>query len=196
MLLRLQKYKLNVTYQKGTEMYITDTLSRAALTQEDQYRATPAEQIFQIERQTPFEQFLENINHAEFLRVTDDRLKQIQQHTVQDTALQVLKTTILTGWPETKEEIPLLIREYWAYRDELTVQNGDLYKGPRVIIPKSMRPEMLVRIHSSHLGAQSCLRKARDVLYWPNMSNEIKDMTELCSTCNEYQQSQCKEPLI
>ena len=65
--------------------------------------------------------------------------------------------------------------------------------GPRVIIPKSMRPEMLVRIHSSHLGAQSCLRKARDVLYWPNMSNEIKDMIGQCTTCNEYQQSQCKE---
>lgn len=196
MLLRLQKYNLNVTYQKGTEMYIADTLSRAALTQKAQGNVTPAEQVFQIEQQTPFEQFLESINHAEFLRVTDDRLRQIQQQTVEDTALQVLKTTILTGWPETKEEVPLIIREYWAYRDELTVQNGVLYKGPRVIIPKSMRPEMLVRIHSSHLGPQSCLRKARDVLYWPNMSNEIKDMIGQCSACNEYQQSQCKEPLM
>ena len=59
---------------------------------------------------------------------------------MEDTALQVLKTTILTGWPETKEEVPMIIREYWAYRDELTVQNRVLFKGPRVIIPKSMRP--------------------------------------------------------
>ena len=196
MLLRLQKYNLNVTYQKGTEMYIADTLSRAALVQADKRSVTPVEQIFQIGQQTPFEQFLENINHTEFLRVTDDRLRQIQQQTVEDTALQVLKTTILTGWPETKEEVPVIIREYWAYRDELTVQNGVLFKGPQVIIPKSMRPEMLVRIHSSHLGAQPCLRKARDVLYWPNMSNEIKDMIGQCSACNEYQQSQCKEPLM
>ena len=196
MLLRLQKYNLNVTYQKGTEMYIADTLSRAALVQADKRSVTPVEQIFQIGQQTPFEQFLENINHTEFLKVTDDRLRQIQQQTVEDTALQVLKTTILTGWPETIEEAPVIIREYWAYRDELTVQNGVLFKAPRVIIPKSMRPEMLVRIHSSHLGAQSCLRKARDVLYWPNMSNEIKDMIGQCSACNEYQQSQCKEPLM
>ena len=90
----------------------------------------------------------------------------------------------------------MIIREYWAYRDEPTVQNGVLFKGPRVIIPRSMRPEMLVRIHSSHLGSQSCLRKARDVLYWPNMSNEIKDMIGQCSASNEYQQSQCKEPLM
>ena len=158
MLLLLQKYNLNVTYQKGTEMYIADTLSRAALVQADKRSVTPVEQIFQIGQQTPFEQFLENINHTEFLKVTDDHLRQIQQQTVEDTALQVLKTTILTGWLETKEEVPVIIREYWAYRDELTAQNGVLFKGPRVIIPKSMRPEMLVRIHSSHLGDRVCER--------------------------------------
>ena len=65
---------------------------------------------------------------------------------MEDTALQVLKTTILTGWPETKEEVPVITREYWAYRDELTVQNGVLFKGPRVIIPKSMRPEIIIII--------------------------------------------------
>ena len=174
MLLRLQKYDLNVTYKKGTKMYIADTLSIAALVQADKRSVTPVKQIFQIGQQTPFEQFLENINHTEFLKVTDDRLRQIQQQTVEDTALQVLKTTILTGSPETKEEVPVIIREYWAYRDELTVQNGVLFKGPRVIIPKSMHPEMLVRIHLSHLGAQSCLRKARDVLYWPNIKTISK----------------------
>ena len=174
MLLRLQKYDLNVTYKKGTKMYIADTLSIAALVQADKRSVTPVEQIFQIGQQTPFEQFLENINHTEFLKVTDDRLRQIQQQTVEDTALQVLKTTILTGWPETKEEVLVIIREYWAYRDERTVQNGVLFKGPRVIIPKSMHPEMLVRIHLSHLGAQSCLQKARDVLYWPNIKTISK----------------------
>ena len=83
----------------------------------------------------------------------------------------------------------MIIREYWAYRDELSTQNGVLFKGSRIIIPNSMRPEMLVRIHSSHLGAESCLPKARDVFYWPNMSNEIRDKVGQCSACNEYQQS-------
>ena len=78
-------------------MYIADTLFRAALVQADKRSVTPVEQIFQIGQQTPFEQFRENINHTEFLKVTDDHLRQIQQQTVEDTALQVLKTTILTG---------------------------------------------------------------------------------------------------
>ena len=112
MLLSLLRYNLNVTYQKGTEMNIADTLSRAALAQADKRSVTPVEQIFQIGQQTPFEQFLENINRTEFLKVTDDHLRQIQQQTVEDTAPQVLKTTILTGWPETKEEVLVIIREY------------------------------------------------------------------------------------
>ena len=196
MLLRLQKYNLNVTYKRGKEMYLADTLSRAALPQMPTSDATPGDQIFNICGQTEFEEEIESINQTDFLKVTDSRLKQIQQQTVQDTALQVLKSTILSGWPETKEEVPVIVREYWAYRDELTAQNGVLFKGSRIIIPKSMRPEMLVRIHSSHLGAEACLRKARDVLYWPNMSNEVRDMVGQCSACNEYQQSQCKEPLM
>ena len=43
MLLRLQKYNLNVTYQKGTEMNIAYTLSRAALVQADKRIVTPVE---------------------------------------------------------------------------------------------------------------------------------------------------------
>ena len=112
MLLSLLRYNLNVTYQKGTEMKIADTLSRAALAQADKRSVTPVEQIFQIGQQTPFEQFLENINRTEFLKATDDHLRQIQQQTVEDTAPQVLKTTILTGWPKTKEEVLVIIREY------------------------------------------------------------------------------------
>jgi hypothetical protein len=138
----------------------------------------------------------ESVNHTSFLNVIADRLKQIQQHTAQDMVLQVLKTTILSGWPETRQEVPIVIRDYWTFREEMTVQNGVIFKRERIVIPKSMRPDMLQRIHSSHLAGDSCLRQARDVLYWPNMSAEIKDMVEQCTTCNEYQQAQKKEPLM
>ena len=179
MLLRLQKYSPCVSYKKGKEMYLADTLSRAGLPHTKMHPTTHSDQIFNICGESGFEEELEYFNQTDFLNVTHTRLGQIQQHTAQDTVLQVLKSNILTGWPETKEEVPVIIREYWTYRDELSAQIGVLFKGPRIIIPKSMRPEMLGRIHSSHLGAESFLRKARDVLYWPNMSSEIRYMVGL-----------------
>ena len=33
---------------------------------------------------------------------------------------------------------------------------------------------MITQVHSSHLGIGSCLNKARDVLFWPGITAEIK----------------------
>lgn len=196
MLLRLQRYRLEVKYKKGTEMYIADMLSRAYLPLKSVKEATNDCEIFEVQQQERSRKSFEEINFASGLNVTKKRLQEVRRQTQHDEALQTLKSIILTGWPEQKEEVPVNIREYWHYRDELTVQDGILYKGCRIIIPKGMHRQMLARIHSSHLGVESCLRKSRDVLFWPNMSNDIKDFVGQCSSCNEYQSKQQKEPLM
>ena len=40
---------------------------------------------------------------------------------------------------------------YYAFRDELSTVDGILFKGQRIVIPTSMRAEMLKRIHEGHL---------------------------------------------
>lgn len=54
------------------------------------------------------------------------------------------------------------------------------FKGNRVIVPAALRSYMLRKVHSSHIGVESCLQKTRDVLYWPGMSVEIKDSISKC----------------
>ena len=34
---------------------------------------------------------------------------------------------------------------------------------------------MLQRIHSSHLGTEACIKKAKDRLIWPNMGSDIRN---------------------
>ena len=186
MLLKLQSYNLDVHYKKGSEMYIADLLSRASLPNTD-----TAKTDFDI-----FSTELESINLAEYLRISDTRLHQIQRLTASDSQLQTLRETIITGWPNAKDLAPLNIREFWTIREELTIQNGIIYKGHRVVIPKEMRKEILGRIHSSHLGAESCLRKARDIVYWPHMNTDVKEEVGKCAVCNEFSDSQQKEPLM
>ncbi|XP_062568920.1 uncharacterized protein K02A2.6-like [Saccostrea cucullata] len=108
---------------------------------------------------------------------------------------KIQKTAILTGWKE-HHEVPVAVRNYWNIRDELTVQDGLIFKSNRVLIPEVLRPEMLSRIHSSQIGIEACLRKARDAVFWPNMSSELRDFISKCSTCNEMQDKQPKQPLI
>ena len=55
---------------------------------------------------------------------------------------------------------------------------------------------MLTIIHASHLGAETCLCKARDIIYWTKMNSEVKDFISNCTACNDYLQNNSKEPVI
>ena len=136
-------------------MYVADHLSRASLA--DNKEMTDSFQVFALEEETltPFDS----------IKGAPERLSQLQKCTAQDVVLETLTTTVLTGWPEKRDECPVQIRDYWNYREEISLDNGLLFKSQRVIVPKAMRSEILSRIHSSHQGIVSCLRKAKDIVF-------------------------------
>uniref|UniRef100_A0A8C6ULU0 Gypsy retrotransposon integrase-like protein 1 n=1 Tax=Neogobius melanostomus TaxID=47308 RepID=A0A8C6ULU0_9GOBI len=174
-------------------MFISDTLSRAtaACAGDANYYQRHAICFLQ-----EVQEDLQQVNQADYLNVTGRRLEQIKRHTDNDEGLQALRSTVTTGWPDLKEQVPVIIRGYWPYRDEISAQNGILFRGQRVVIPKSLRTEMLARIHASHIGGEACYRQARETLFWPNMQAEIKDFVSTCTTCNEYAHSQQKETML
>jgi hypothetical protein len=157
MLLRLQKYNIDVIYKKGRDLHIADFLSRAALPNIQITAVTPQHEIFKIQHETRVFDDLDNINFADSVNISDKSLQAIREHTTTDESLQTLRTNILNGWPEEKDRVPTAIKQYWPYRDELSAQNGVLFKGNRIIIPKSLHHERKTRVHSSHLGVESCL---------------------------------------
>ena len=76
------------------------------------------------------------------------------------------------GWPESKEDAPALTHPYFSMRDDLTVQDGLVFKGNSVMIPKRLRADMKLKIYLSHLRIEACLRRAHEFIYWPSMSAE------------------------
>jgi len=175
MLLRLQPYDLDVKYKPGTDIPIGDALSRANLPETE-----PDEEPIMI-------------NMIDFVSVTPSRYQDFQARTANE--LNELYSMIIKGWPESRNEIPHSIREYWAFRDELAVSDGIVYKGMRIVVPPSIRPDMLAQVHESHLGINKCKQRARETLFWPGMSQQIQNMVEDCSICNTYQNQQPKEPM-
>ena len=153
-------------------------------------------QIFQVHEEQCFRKEVEEIDMEESLFVTDGRLEKIRHATVNDPSLQALMNIVKEGWPDNKAKIPICIREYWPYRDELSTQNGLAYRGTRIIIPSSMRPEMINRAHASHLGIQYTTGTAREIMYWPRMTTDLSEAVAWCSTCQETQSAQQKEPMM
>ena len=174
---------------------IADTLSRAYLLSEPAPEKNNCD-VFAVRQEEYLIKCMEEINMVEFLPITAERLADLREKTEQDESLQKLKHVIKVGWPDKKEEVPAEIGNYFHFKEELTIQDGIRFKGNRVIVPVALRPLMVKKVHSSHIGIEGCLRKARDVLFWPGMSAEIKDSIGKCDTCNSYQKNQQKEPLI
>ena len=64
------------------------------------------------------------------------------------------------------------------------------------MVPKSLRRDMLYRLHYAHSGVVSTLLLARESIYWPGMSAEIKQFIEMCDVCRAFDRKQPKETLI
>ena len=131
-----------------------------------------------------------------YLVMPDARIREIRQHTNDDLALQLLKQTIQEGWPDHHSALPPLVVPYLSIRDELAVTDGLVFRGERLVIPKSLRSQIKKDTHSGHQGIESCLRRAREHVFWPGMNKEVKEWIQTCEACREFEQTPCKETLI
>ena len=109
--------------------------------------------------------------------------------------MQQLIATIKSGWAINRKKCPPALTPYYNNRSELVEDNGLVFFGERLVVPTSLRNEMLHKIHRSHIGIEGCLRRAREVIYWPRMNAEVKDFVSKCSICQTHQPEQCREPL-
>ena len=183
MLLRLMRYNLYVNYKPGPTMYISDTLSRA-------YVENSSLEELEVETSQRVHTLVAN------LPVSPDRLKRIREETQKDECLSKLSENVIRGWPKYHKDCHPLIRQYWPIRGEITSIDGILYYNSRIVIPMSLRQEMLRKVHETHLGMDKCKSRARLVVYWPSMCQEINDMIAECSVCAKFRKANQREPLI
>jgi len=183
MMIRLQRFpEIQVKYTKGKELFLADTLSRAYLTQPVQEAPILTAQAVAVEA-------------IGTLPVSTARLDEIKQATKVDTVSAKLAKYILDGWPVDKSQVDPECRPYWNDHDELTILNGILFKGQCIVIPASLKKDMLDKLHESHMGIVKTKQRARDIMYWPGINHDIENMISSCATCLTYQRQNQREPL-
>ena len=159
-LLKIHQYRVQVIYKTSPDIFIAVWLSRHNHTVgKDQLIKGMEFAIDLIQNATDM---------PECLSMTE-----LQQALSHDNHIQKLKYFIITGWPHSKDEISEELKLYWSYKDELAVINGIMLKGRHIIIPKSLRQQVLNQLHINHMGIEKTKLLACKCVYWPSINATI-----------------------
>ena len=135
------------------------------------------------------------VNDA-YLNASDERCISLAQETDKDEVLVALKKQIIKVWPDKRDECPMTLRDFWGYRDELSILEGLVLKGTRIIVPKSCHDEVLAKLHEGHFGIECTKSRARDSVYWPLMYKDIEGMVKTCEKCQEFSRRNNRDPVL
>jgi len=183
LMLRLQRYDFSYEWVPGKLLFIADTLSRAPATLKEEDRELENEikcHVHLIKATLPF---------------SDDILRKFRRENEEDMEIQHLAEMIKIGWPDEYKDVSDELKQYWNFREELSHEDGLIFKGTKVLIPKAWQSEMIDRVHEGHLGVEKCYDRARSAMFWCGMCKEIKDVISRCETCQKFAPQQQKQPL-
>ena len=184
MLLKLLKYNLTVKYVPGSRLYITDMLSRA-------YTQDTSDEALQSQLQ---EYRIHTV--TQYVPATPEHVSKLCKATADDPILQRLRPLVSNGWPVHRSSLALELFAYWPLRVEIHEEEGILFAGEKLLVPVSMRSDLLTRLHEGYAGAEKCRTRAAEIMYWPNMNRNIDNMVADCPICATYSRQNQHEPML
>ena len=114
------------------------------------------------------------------LNARSDSLQQIREATQADDTLAILKYTLQKGWPSSIKKVPSEIQPFWTFYKELTIEDGLVLKGTRIIIPSEKQDDILKLIHEGHLGLTKCKLHVKETVYWPGLNEQLEQLILNC----------------
>ncbi|XP_039664152.1 uncharacterized protein K02A2.6-like [Perca fluviatilis] len=170
--LLLSTYQYSIVYRAGKDNANADALSRLPLPE------TPVSAyVFSLEK----------------LSQTPVKAGQIKQWTDRDPVLSKVKTYLLQGWPKVvdSEELKPNVKRI----TELSLQDGCIFWGSRVVIPPPGRTWIVEEIHETHPGVSRMKSLARSYVWWPKMDLDLENKVKSCTQCQSNQHMSPPDPL-
>uniref|UniRef100_A0A3B1ITQ0 Gypsy retrotransposon integrase-like protein 1 n=1 Tax=Astyanax mexicanus TaxID=7994 RepID=A0A3B1ITQ0_ASTMX len=182
LLMRLMRFNPIAEYAPGKTLIIADTLSRSPLACSD------------VDTHSDVACYVASVVGG--IPASPSKMDEIRTATSIDAELASVIKLIRTGWPEHLSSVPEAAREYIQVKSELSEYNGLVLRGSRIVVPRAMRGEILLKIHDGHQGLVKCRERANSSVWWPRLSKELSELVTSCQVCRELKRTQQKEPLI
>ncbi|XP_045116421.1 uncharacterized protein K02A2.6-like [Portunus trituberculatus] len=110
---------------------------------------------------------------------------QVREWTHRDPVLSSVLRFVRDGWPRDLSGYPPDIATYKNRECELSVQDGCLFWGSRIVIPPQGRDDVLKELHEGHFGASKMKSRARAYFWWPGLDHAVESMVGNCRVCQE-----------
>ncbi|UYV62758.1 K02A2.6-like [Cordylochernes scorpioides] len=166
--MRMMRYSYQISHIAGKKQIVADMLSRK-----------PMSKPHKDELEEELSAYIQSIEFP----ATEERLLEISRKQKEDSLCSQLAKYCLSGWPKNKREVDPALRGYWQFQEDLTYQNGLLLRGQRILIPKSLRKDILEKLHQGHFGINKCRSRAKESVWWLGISQEIERMVSSCTKC-------------
>ena len=118
----------------------------------------------------------------------------VREQTTSDPTMRQLHDTILMGFPEDSRSMPELTRIYHQYRSDLSIAEGVILYQDRIVIPPSLRDQVLETLHAAHQGVTSMNARAKASVFWPGITIQIQELRNYCQACHRIAPSNPKPP--
>ena len=177
MLRSVGDYDFVLQHRPGREMVLPDAFSRLSGADSSEVEGT-------------------SVRIHELVDVSLSRLERLQRETDDDDILRQIKEYVQSGWPSSCKSLAPELRPYWGVHGDISIVDGLVMAGSRIIIPTSSRSEVLREIHEGHQGISKCMLRAKSAVYWPGMYKEVEKMVGICGACREFENAQPKCPMI
>ncbi|CAH8670750.1 unnamed protein product [Schistosoma haematobium] len=115
------------------------------------------------------------------IKATPLSSEDIRRYTQEDDELKQIISYLEHGWPAHIDDKN--IEQYSHRRNSLSLVDGCLMFGNRVIVPINLRCKVMSQLHAAHPGVARMKALARGYVYWPNIDAQIKEYVERCSAC-------------
>ena len=169
--LRLMRFSYSIQHVPGKLLYTADTLSRAPLREESDPQT--------LQKQYEVESFINTITSN--LPASQQRLQVYQKAQAADPICSRVTTYCRSEWPKCCNDSEL--KPYWTVRGNLTLHDDLLLYGGRIVVPKQLQKETLMKIHTGHQGIVRCRLRAATSVWWPGISRELELFVQKCPEC-------------